>query len=332
MTNETHGPETESLGELLEKTRKKLNLDLEQVARDTKISMSKLRAMEADDYNSLPADAFARGFYSLYARALRLNPEDIVQRFFKERGRTPHPVHDNTTAAPPHKVAMEVHSMAEPSNVSPLSTLGVVLLLLILIGAGLCWYFSINPVTYVSEKLRSLNHVQTQKVVPNTIDGPTTKKDSGPSAVIQPQATTPTAAPSSQPSMKAPKSQPPPTPASTPAATPAPAKAANTKSGEAAPTDDPAKTATVATAQASKYHLVAKFVAPTTLRIQVDDKPGRERTFEAGETASWDAKQSMILYLPKDCKAQLILNDIPLTLPKNPKKEIRISLPEYLLD
>ena len=47
--------------------------------------------------------------------------------------------------------------MAERPTFLPFSFLGMILLLLLLFGGFLSWYFSWNPATYLSQKLRSLD-------------------------------------------------------------------------------------------------------------------------------------------------------------------------------
>lgn len=164
MTSEQHGRDTETLGQLLQRTRSKQGLDLKLICEETRISNSNLRAMETDDYGALPADAFARGFYTLYAKKLSLDPDEIVSRFMDERGTTPQ---DGATAHnPPQVAARQVSNMAEPSNGSPLSTIGYILLLLIILSGGISWYFNINPATFISEQLRSLQSVEETQTAP----------------------------------------------------------------------------------------------------------------------------------------------------------------------
>lgn len=162
MTSEKHGRDDESLGQFLQRTRISLGLDLEHIVEETRISGSNLKAMEADDYGALPADAFSRGFYTLYARKLKLDPGEIVARYRIERGVNPKRGSAIAHNPPAHKAAKQVSNMAEPSAVSPLSTIGYVLLMLIILAGGLCWYFNINPATYLSEQLRSFQTEQPQ--------------------------------------------------------------------------------------------------------------------------------------------------------------------------
>ena len=156
MTTEKLLPEDESLGQFLKRTRRARGYELSHMIEETRISSSNLMAMEEDAYSSLPADAFCRGFYAIYARALGLDPEKIVARYRAERGVTARKGNTIAYNPPAHKAAQQVGNMATPSGVSPLSTVGYILLLLIILTGGLCWYFNINPATFLSEKLRSL--------------------------------------------------------------------------------------------------------------------------------------------------------------------------------
>ncbi len=166
MTTEPFEIPSESLGQVLRKTRIELGLELDQIGDETKISASNLKAMENDDYGSLPADAFARGFYGLYAKTLKLNPEDVIKRFLAERG-SPQRKDAHTSHNPPaHKAAQEISNMAEPSGVSPMSTIGLALLLLILLAGGVFWYFDINPATFISEKIRGIEEPESPGLNP----------------------------------------------------------------------------------------------------------------------------------------------------------------------
>ena len=154
MSIESTEAEYTTLGDFLRRTRKKLGLELEQISSDTKITIANLKAIEDDDFDSLPAEAFARGFYTLYANVLNLPPEEVLSSYTQEKAH-----HPNTgrgrLAPPPSKLAEKVGTMAERSTVMPVSCTGVIFFFLLLIGAFVCWYFSWNPATLLSEKLRS---------------------------------------------------------------------------------------------------------------------------------------------------------------------------------
>ena len=57
------------------------NLELETVAADLKIPLKTLKALEQDDYKTLPEAAFIKGYYRSYAKYLGTDATAIIQRF-----------------------------------------------------------------------------------------------------------------------------------------------------------------------------------------------------------------------------------------------------------
>ena len=70
-----------SIGESLRKARTEQGIELSDVERATKIRVKFLRAMEEDQWEDLPAPAYARGFLSSYARFLGLDERALVDRY-----------------------------------------------------------------------------------------------------------------------------------------------------------------------------------------------------------------------------------------------------------
>ena len=153
MQNESSDAEHISLGELLRRTRMEQGIDLDQVSIETKITITNLAAMEEDNFEALPAEAFTRGFYTLYARMLALEPEEILEIYAREKKSLTSK--KKRTTPPPNKLAKQVGTMAERPTVMPISCVGLTILFILLSGAFVCWYFSWNPATYLSEKLRA---------------------------------------------------------------------------------------------------------------------------------------------------------------------------------
>ena len=152
-----------TLGFLLRETRVQQKKDLATIADETKISYRNLQAMENDNFADLPAEAFSRGFYTLYAKVLSLNPEEILQKYSQEKAKLPRK--DPDTAFPPTSHTNQVGDMAARPTIMPLSYIGLILFILLLFGAFISWYFSWNPATYLSEKLRSMqDHQQIEHV------------------------------------------------------------------------------------------------------------------------------------------------------------------------
>lgn len=69
----------ESVGSRLRDARETRGLTLEDVAQITKISRTHLGAIEADNFQVLPAPIFARGFVRSYAGAVGLDPNVLVR-------------------------------------------------------------------------------------------------------------------------------------------------------------------------------------------------------------------------------------------------------------
>lgn len=77
---------TETLGEKLKRIRGDLKLSLDDVERATKIRKKYLKAIESNDYSSLPADVYMRGFLKNYSKILGISEEKVLDMYKKERG------------------------------------------------------------------------------------------------------------------------------------------------------------------------------------------------------------------------------------------------------
>ncbi len=75
----------ESVGYYLKRTREVREIELEDVAKKTKISVRFLKAIEEGKWDILPGEVFIKGFLRTYASYLGLNPEELVQRYLQER-------------------------------------------------------------------------------------------------------------------------------------------------------------------------------------------------------------------------------------------------------
>jgi cytoskeletal protein RodZ len=71
----------ESLGEYLKQERELRHISLEEVAEGTKIAIYRLRAMEDNRWEDLPAEIFVKGFIKSYAEFIGLEPEDVLLRY-----------------------------------------------------------------------------------------------------------------------------------------------------------------------------------------------------------------------------------------------------------
>lgn len=86
------GPSTPFTGSLLRKVRESQGVDLEDIARHTKISHVQLHAIEEEDFGALPAFVYLRGFVQEIAKFLKLDPTQVARTYLRRYGqwRTDH--------------------------------------------------------------------------------------------------------------------------------------------------------------------------------------------------------------------------------------------------
>lgn len=75
------GPDTEFSGSLLRRLRESADATLEDVAEITKVSKRYLAALEENDFDTLPAFVYVRGFVGEYARALGLDSKLVATSY-----------------------------------------------------------------------------------------------------------------------------------------------------------------------------------------------------------------------------------------------------------
>ena len=68
-------------GEYLRQIRVTQKCDLDEVAQELNIPVKTLMALEQDDYKSLPEATFIKGYYRTYAKFLKVDATNIIQRF-----------------------------------------------------------------------------------------------------------------------------------------------------------------------------------------------------------------------------------------------------------
>jgi Helix-turn-helix domain len=76
----------DGVGKTLEAARTRRDLDLSEVEASTRIRVRYLRAIEDEDWDVLPAEAYARGFIRTYAGFLGLDGAELDERYRSARG------------------------------------------------------------------------------------------------------------------------------------------------------------------------------------------------------------------------------------------------------
>lgn len=79
----------DGLGSWLRTRREERGYDLDRVERDTRISRGYIEAIEREQYDTLPAPVYARGFVRSYARYLGLDEDEALEKMPTELPRPP---------------------------------------------------------------------------------------------------------------------------------------------------------------------------------------------------------------------------------------------------
>ena len=78
-------------GQRLRQARLRRGLELRQVAREMRLTVERVQAIEEDDYAALPDPVFVIGYLKTYARLMDLNPEALVAAYRTLQARSPVP-------------------------------------------------------------------------------------------------------------------------------------------------------------------------------------------------------------------------------------------------
>lgn len=76
----------DSVGDILRKERLTRRITVETIAKDLKLNVGYIKALEASDYEALPADPYVRVYIKSLTKYLSLDAEAIMKEFYKERG------------------------------------------------------------------------------------------------------------------------------------------------------------------------------------------------------------------------------------------------------
>jgi flagellar biosynthesis protein FlhG len=91
------GGETEFTGRLLQKVREAQGVEIEDIAKHTKIAAAYLRAIESEAFAELPAHVYTRGFVRELAKFLKLDPTQVSRTYLRRMRATLSPEEDATS-------------------------------------------------------------------------------------------------------------------------------------------------------------------------------------------------------------------------------------------
>lgn len=81
--------ERETLGKFLKSLRESRKISLKEVAKNIKVRENILSALEEDRYDLLPPSTYIKGFLLSYAKYLKLDPNELLQRYESPKKREP---------------------------------------------------------------------------------------------------------------------------------------------------------------------------------------------------------------------------------------------------
>jgi len=79
-------PAHEKVGDILRKERITRRIALETIAKDLKLNVKYIRSLESNEHHDLPPDPYIRVYLRSLAKYLMLDPEEILKKFYEERG------------------------------------------------------------------------------------------------------------------------------------------------------------------------------------------------------------------------------------------------------
>ncbi|MCS6884064.1 MAG: helix-turn-helix domain-containing protein [Acidobacteriota bacterium] len=124
----------ETLGQELKRRREEQNITLQEISEATRIGIRFLRAIESDDYAALPGGVYSRSFIKAYARYVKMNEEEAIEKYRKAT---------NTTGDELLKdFSSTTHAQHEPSQLLVLATVVVLLGLIAAVGWLVVKYFA----------------------------------------------------------------------------------------------------------------------------------------------------------------------------------------------
>ncbi len=102
-------PQGITVGQLLQKEREEKKLSLESVAQKTRIKAAFLQAIEEDAFQLIPSETYVRGFIRIYARLLRLNPDEILNLYRNQAEPPPSSAEESPSSSNGHLNQIKNH-------------------------------------------------------------------------------------------------------------------------------------------------------------------------------------------------------------------------------
>lgn len=291
-----------SVGPYLREQRLRSGSSLEEVSRATRIPSRYLEALEAEQFASLPAPVFIRGFIRAYCQAIG-HPAEEALALYRPEGEPEVP-----SARPVPR--------ASARGGRTRGAVAVSFALVLVLGAAL---FGVTRflqsgrdpgspvVTARGTEARASQSATSARATTSLDEGSGHPATNALPATVSSAPPAPRAAESAPPASAAPPAASLPGPAVSPAVTPS-ATATAVAARVAEPARPPRDTVPIVGAVTSPYRLVARASEATWVRVRMDDGRSSEETIPAGETREWISNAPFVLTVGNAAGVTLELN------------------------
>jgi len=149
-------PASIGVGPALRRAREIRGLPLEAAARDTKLPVERLRALEEEDFDDLPGEVFIRASLRTYAQYLGLAPEKVLAAYARHAD-------DPEPPPPPAKMGRVEQALAAARirDSQKFFLIAAAVVLLVLVSVGLVSRDSAPPVAELPSATPSVSPIAT---------------------------------------------------------------------------------------------------------------------------------------------------------------------------
>ncbi len=124
----------ETVGEYLKRERELRQITLEEISQGTKISVTRLKLIEENRFDDLPAEVFVRGFIRNYAEYVGIDPKEAILRLEEDLEG------EEKQISPAQEIPDPKFHIEPRRKAGPLYWLLAVILIL-LVSGGIYYYF-----------------------------------------------------------------------------------------------------------------------------------------------------------------------------------------------
>jgi len=282
-----------SFGQYLKTIRLQRGVEIEVIAKETRIGLDNLRHIENEAHDLLPAVAFVKGFLRAYAQALGVDRDDVIQRY--EESLRAEQMHAQAEAE-----LVQLNQRFWPRLLLSLSTLGLLMALSILLIS-------------LGEKPSTRTGAGSPAVETPAPASLASVNDPQPAAVASVPTPTGPAVETLQPSAE-------------PAQEPLEARASGLPTATPSSSDQDSKTATIEAAS-DPLRLTILAQEETWIEINVDDSKAKTYRLQPGAHLELKAFSDFRLFVGNAGGITLLLNDLQLPPLGRSGQVVRVRLP-----